>query len=300
MESIKERLVELLVQDDSKRDRSLQVNIGPSEIGGCSRRMWYRINKTEPTNLNTLRLAAIMGTAIHTLIESIFSGQEGFITEAEVSHEGVTGHIDLIDTNTNTIWDWKTTTKGSLAWFPSEQQKEQVQIYGYLANKNGMKVENVGLVAIARDGNENDILEHVEAYDEAKALNCLAKLKEVQELFEAPAPEKEVAFCEKYCQFFGECSGKVESEESEKIENLETIKLVQEYVELNATIKKLNGHLDFAKTALEGTRGITPDGILVKWSQVAGRSSVDEKAITEALGFVPKKQGNGYMRLTVK
>lgn len=300
MESIKEKLVQLLVQNDSERDRSTQVSIGPSEIGGCSRRIWYRINKIQPTNPNTLRLAAIMGTAIHTLIESIFAGQEGFLTETQVEHEGVTGHIDLIDTKTKTIWDWKTTTKGSLAWFPSSQQIEQVQIYGYLATKNGIAVENVGLVAIARDGNENDILEHVEPYDEEIALNCLAKLQKVQESFEPPAPEKEVSFCEKYCNYFGECTGKVEANESDPIENPETVQLVQEYVELSATIKRLNGHLDFAKTALEGTRGITADGISVKWSQVAGRNTVDEAAIVEAMGFVPKKQGNGYMRLTVK
>jgi hypothetical protein len=51
---------------------------------------------------------------------------------------------------------------------------------------------------------------------------------------------------------------------------------------------------------LDGTTGTTPSGITVKWSQVSGRQTTDEAEVLKLLGFVPKKQGAGYSRLTVK
>lgn len=300
MDSIKETLVKFLTEDDKGRSRSTQVNVGPSEIGGCARRLWYRINEVEPTNHDTLRLSAIMGTAIHTLIESVFADSCGYVTELEVEFDGIKGHIDLVDVNTNTIWDWKTTTKSGLGYFPSRQQIEQVQMYGYLANATGTQIERVGLVAIPRDGNENDIVEWSEPYDEEIALLAIARYQNIREQFVAPAPEKEASYCQKYCAYFGACEGIVEASNDKLIENLETIDLITSYKDLQELSKGIKSQLDFAKEALEGTTGVTPDGIVIKWSSVAGRQTIDEAAVVEALGFVPRKQGEGYSRLTIK
>jgi hypothetical protein len=298
--NMKETLVEKLTASDKERPRSLQTLVGPSEIGGCARRVWHRVNGTEVTNPDTLRLAAIMGTAIHSLIESVFAGDDRYRIETEVLVDDVTGHIDLIDTKTNTVWDWKTTTKKSLAYFPSEQQRDQVHLYGYLANANGIQVDTVGLVAIARDGNENDIVEHSEPYNEAIALNALAHYHSIREQFEPPAPEKDADFCANYCPFFGACTGIVNGKSGEPIENPEIASLAKEYKELQGQVKQIDSQLDFIKEQLEGTQGITSNGITIKWSQVAGRQSTDEAEVEKLLGFVPKKQGNGYLRLTVK
>jgi CRISPR/Cas system-associated exonuclease Cas4 (RecB family) len=300
MDSIKETLVKFLTDDDKGRSRSTQVNVGPSEIGGCARRLWYRINEVEPTNHDTLRLSAIMGTAIHTLIESVFADRDDFLTETEVEWDGIKGHIDLIDTSTSTIWDWKTTTKSGLGYFPSKQQIEQVQIYGYLATQNDYPIETVGLVAIPRDGNENDIVEWSAPYDEQVALAAIERYLDIRADFVPPPPEKEASFCQKYCPFFGTCEGIVEASNDKLIENLETIELITSYKDLQELSKGIKAQLDFAKEALEGTTGVTPDGTIIKWSSVAGRQTIDEAAVAEALGFVPKKQGEGYSRLTIK
>lgn len=300
MNSIKDTLIERLNQQDGQRDRSTQVNVGPSEIGGCATKLWHKVNGTEPTNPNTLRLSAIMGTAIHTLIESVFADTCGYLTEVEVEHDGITGHIDLIDVDNQTIWDWKTTTKNSLGFFPSTQQREQVQIYGYLANANGLEIERVGLVAICRDGNENDIVEYVEDYNEAFALNAIQRYLDIREQYEPPAPEKSVDFCEKYCHYFGACTGITSPSADNEITNPEIIELVKQYKDLNSLAKTVKDNADFAKMALEGVQGITPDGTVIKWSSVSGRTSIDEEAVEKALGYVPKKQGNPTQRLTVK
>jgi PD-(D/E)XK nuclease superfamily len=300
MHSIKDTLVERLSQQDGQRDRSTQVNVGPSEIGGCATKLWHKVNGTEPTNPNTLRLSAIMGTAIHTLIESVFASDEAYLTEATVESDGITGHIDLVDLANKTIWDWKTTTKNSLGFFPSTQQREQVQIYGFLANANGIDVEQVGLVAICRDGNESDIVEHVEAYSEPMAWNAINRYLDIREQYEPPAPEKSVDFCEKYCHYFGACTGITSPSTANEITNPEVIELVKQYKDLNSQAKTVKESADFAKMALDGVQGITPDGTIVKWSSVSGRTSIDEEAVQEALGYVPKKQGSPTQRLTVK
>lgn len=299
MTTIKNVLIEKLSQRDALRDRSKQVNIGPSEIGGCATRLWHKINGTEQTNFDTLKLSAIMGTAIHTAIEAVFTG-EGYETEVELEHNGILGHVDLIDTTNNVIWDWKTTTKGSLAWFPSYQQREQVQIYGYLANANGYEIKQVGLVAIARDGNEEDIVEYVEDYNERVALNALARLDLIAQEYDAPAPEKEPSFCAKYCNYFGACTGKVDSSVNEIIENEEIISLIKQYKDLSDLNKSLDKQLSAAKEALVGTTGTTPDGTEIKWTSVAGRQTIDEQAVLSELGYVPKKQGSGYDRLSIR
>lgn len=298
--SIKATLIDKLTASDKERPRSLQTLVGPSEIGGCATRVWHRVNGTTPTNPDTLRLAAIMGTAIHSMIEDVFANDDRYLIETEVLIDEVTGHIDLIDTETNTVWDWKTTTKNSLPYFPSEQQRGQVQLYGYLANQNGIKVENVGLVAIARDGNENDIKEHVEPYNEAMALDLLDRYQSIREQFDPPAPEKDQAFCANYCPFFGACEGIPAPSASQVIDNLEIAAWAKEYKELQSASKQIDGQLDYIKQQLEGTQGVTADGTVIKWASVSGRQTIDEAAVQDALGFVPKKQGAGYTRLTVK
>ena len=50
------------------------------------------------------------------------------------------------------VIDWKTSKVRNLSYFPSTQQRWQVQTYGYLLAKNGHDVKRVSLVAIARDG----------------------------------------------------------------------------------------------------------------------------------------------------
>ena len=104
----KELLLTALRSADAKKSRSTQVQIGPSEIGGCRRRVWYRLNEQPETNDNQLKLAAIMGTAIHTEIEKALAGNDKLMIEAEVEYDGMKAHIDLYVPGTGDVIDWKT------------------------------------------------------------------------------------------------------------------------------------------------------------------------------------------------
>jgi hypothetical protein len=308
--TIANELIKAVTASSKGSSRSLQKQVGPSEIGGCRKKTWLKINGYQSTNPNTLRLSAIMGTAIHTYIQEAFERQDPFkeryILEGEFEYEGLMGHVDMYDKENCEVVDWKTVKKTNLTYFPSKQQRMQVQLYGYLLTKNGTEVKTVTLVAIPRDGDERDIVYHSEPYDESVALAGLAWLKEVQEMTEAPAPEKDAFFCQHYCNFYDKtgtagCTGKGKAEaEGEIITDHQVSLFAQHYLQINEQIADLEKEKDGIKAALEGVSGVTEDGIKIVWSEVAGRKTVDEAKVRELLGDVPVKYGKPFNKLTVK
>jgi hypothetical protein len=192
--------------NDKGSARNVQKAIGPSEIGGCSRKTWHRLQGTPKTNLNTLSMSAWMGTAIHKHIErkllSLDPFHERYLLEVEVEHDGLRGHVDVYDKESCEVVDWKTTTKKNLSSFPSDQYWQQVQLYGWLLTNNGYAVETVTLVGIPRDGNELNVVFASQPYDESAALAGLEWLRQVQESVDPPEPEKHARFCRDYCGFY--------------------------------------------------------------------------------------------------
>ena len=99
MSDPKELLLEVLRTKDAGRARSKQTQVGPSELGGCRRKVWYRLNGRDATNNNELKLAAIMGTAIHSEIEKAITAIDPkntkYWVETEVEYGEMKAHIDL-------------------------------------------------------------------------------------------------------------------------------------------------------------------------------------------------------------
>ena len=297
----KQTLVDALVKADSARPRSLQTAIGVSQLGGCRRQVWHKSRGDAETN-TTLRLPAIMGTAIHSAIEMALNIPGAFI-EHRVEIDGLPpATIDFFDPNAGEVVDWKTITLKNVGYFVTQQKRWQVQTYGYLMEKAGYEVNTVTLVGIPRDGTENDIVVHSEPYDRAVAEQALAWLADVVAREEAPAPERDaISFCAKYCAFYGSaCAGIGKDVTGEAIvdETVETA--ARRYKEITVQIKDLETEKDGVKAALEGVSGITLDGIKVKWVEVAGRQSPDTEEIKKLLGEVPTKQGAPSLRLDVK
>jgi RecB family exonuclease len=168
------------------------------------------MNITQAPKVNqTEKLAAIMGTFIHAGIAEAIKREDpfgdNFMIEQEFAIEGLRGHIDLYIKDRKQVVDWKTTKAKSLRYFPSEQQRMQVQMYGYLLTQNGYEVEKVSLVALARDGGFNDVREHTEDYDPEMAqagLKWIEGIKQAAEKNEVPAPEKDVYFCRSFCSYY--------------------------------------------------------------------------------------------------
>ena len=312
MTDVKELLLSVLHEKDASKSRSKQKQVGPSEIGGCRRKVWYKLNDQPETNDNLSKLAAIMGTAIHAeiekAIESVDPNGEKYKVELEVEYSDIKAHIDLFVPETGDVIDWKTVKVRNLSYFPSMQQRWQVQVYGYLLAKNGYAVNRVSLCAIARDGDERDVKVHTEDYDESIALEALGWLAAVKEAAEPPAPEKDSSFCQNYCQFY-DASGQMGCVGLKKertpvsnvlIEDADIDKNALLYLQLAGKIKELEKEQDSLKASFEGVMGTTNSGIELSWTTVKGRESVDSDEVEKLLGFVPKKVGAESQRLTVK
>lgn len=312
IEDPKELLLHVLHSKDASRDRSTQTEVGPSEIGGCRRKVWYRLNAQPATNENQSKLAAIMGTAIHAAIEEAIGaidpeGKE-YLVETEVAFGGMKAHVDLFVPSTGAVIDWKTSKVKNMSYFPSNQQRWQVQIYGYLLSKNGYEVKTVNLVAIARDGNEKDVKVHTEPYDETMALAALSWLENVKASKELPAPEKDASFCKDYCQYYDAseemgCGGLKKERivlSEVVIEDEEVDKHALHYLQLDSKIKELEKERDSFKASLEGSTGTTRSGVEISWTTVKGRETVDSKEVEKLLGFVPKTVGSESVRLNIK
>ena len=312
MTDAKELLLSVLHQKDASKSRSKQKQVGPSEIGGCRRKVWYRLNDQPETNENLSKLAAIMGTAIHAEIEksiaSVDPTGQKYMVETEVEYGDIKAHVDLFVPETGDVIDWKTVKVKNLSYFPSTQQRWQVQVYGYLLSKNGYKVNRVSLCAIARDGDERDVKVHTEDYDEAMALEALNWLEVVKATETAPEPEKDEFFCQSYCQFY-DASGQLGCVGLKKghtpvsdviIADVDVDKNALLYLQLAAQIKELETQQDSLKASFEGLLGVTNSGIEVSWTTVKGRETVDSTEVEKLLGFVPKKVGAESQRLSIK
>ena len=308
MEDIKKALIDALYEKENNRGRSKQKQVGPSELGGCRRKVWYKLNDQPATNGGELKLAAIMGTAIHTAIENALANNNNFILEATVEFNGMKAHIDLFIPETGDVVDWKTVKYKNLSYFPSQQQRWQVQVYGYLLDKSGKgKPKRVSLVAIPRDGDERDIKVHTEPYDESIALEALNWLEAIKEAEEAPAPEREESYCKFYCKYYdasGEvgCVGLKKGLTEADVPILDDSDLeikALEYVQIDRKIKELEAKKEGLRDIFSGIVGRTPSGLEIKWSTMQ-TSSVDKEAVMNALGYVPTKQGKESTRLSIK
>jgi CRISPR/Cas system-associated exonuclease Cas4 (RecB family) len=312
IEDPKELLLHVLHSKDASRDRSMQTEVGPSEIGSCKRKVWYRLNAQPHTNENQSKLAAIMGTAIHAAIEEAIGaidpdGKE-YLVETEVAYGDMKAHVDLFVPSTGAVIDWKTSKIKNLSYFPSKQQRWQVQVYGYLLSKNGYEVKTVNLVAIARDGAEKDVKVHTEPYDEAIALEAFAWLEAVKASTTLPEPEKDQSFCKDYCQYYDAtevmgCGGLKKERivlSEVVIEDVEIDKHALHYLQLDGKIKELEKERDSLKESLVGATGTTASGIEISWTTVKGRETVDSKEVEKLLGFVPKVVGAESTRLNIK
>jgi len=212
-------LTTALNQADGQKDRSLQVELGASSVGGCRTQAWHILNQTPKTNHDTEKLSAIIGSAMHTTIYEALKAYDvfadDFILEEGFSDEYFKGHCDFYSRKSETVYDWKTVTMAKIAkgGLPTKQQKMQVNIYASLISQH-YPVKRVGLVFIPRDGKMSDIVCWEDDYNLALVEEARSWVAEVKAMDTPPPPERSARFfCAEYCSYYDEsgfagCSGK--------------------------------------------------------------------------------------------
>lgn len=181
---------QLLLAWDQRRARSRQTEIGMSEIGGCRRRVGYRLAGAEPTN-SSGSVQAVMGTAIHSAVENVYREMQAAgilpaddLVEHEVRFAGILGHLDRYDSVRGRAHDTKSTTQRRLDHIklhgPDQQHLWQIHLYGAALIQSGRPVREVVIDYIARD--TGDDYQVVAKFDPQHVRDALAWLENVRAL----------------------------------------------------------------------------------------------------------------------
>jgi hypothetical protein len=216
-----------IVAFDATRDRSVQVRLGPSELGTpCRRQIAGKLAGVPQRVESKPPWAPLCGTAVHSLMEDVLRfendqlGRERWIIEQNLTIAGgddgirhvsdtwegepLTGHGDAYDQDIDTVVDWKytgTTARQQAArrTIPAAKRiGSEYRVQGHLYGKGhanaGRPVKWVRVVFLARSHDYDQGVEWTERYrpDVAQwALNRYADIqREVAALELAARPER--------------------------------------------------------------------------------------------------------------
>lgn len=200
-------LIQLISSRILNDPRSLQVSIGPSEIGHvCDRRIGYKLlnhpeNPGRPPNWK-----ATVGSAIHTWMETMLdddnlnyadrtgSGEERWyieekVTVGQINGTDKAGSCDVYDRVTGTVIDWKTCGPGMLTKYkkngPGPGYRAQAHLYGRGWQNKGLPVRAVMIISLPRNGELRDAHIWSEPYNEQIALDALSRATGIDMVIQA-------------------------------------------------------------------------------------------------------------------
>ena len=111
------------------------------------------------------RIWILLGQSVHTILERANAGKENTLVEermyAEVSGWRISGQTDSISLDDNTLKDYKVTSAWTVMNALKDEKPEWVQqlnCYGWLAKQAGKTIDQLNIIAIARDWNKNQYL----------------------------------------------------------------------------------------------------------------------------------------------
>lgn len=187
---------------DSNSARSLQVDLGPSEIGAdCPRQLAYKLSGAPEVNDSADYWFAVMGTAVHAWladslnryqIEVLGRGPDNprFLIEQRVLAVGkdyaTPGHTDVYDLDNHRVVDWKLVGKSSLDAAVSGNIKPQYRVqahtYGLGWSQLGYPVREVCNIYLPRSNFLRNTHIWVEPFDPQIALDALDRLARIDRL----------------------------------------------------------------------------------------------------------------------
>lgn len=188
---------------DASRPRSLQKNLGPSELGTpCQRQIAMKLAGVPRQPASGLPWAPMQGTAVHGLMEEALRlhnkqlGRTRWVIEEKLQiDDEVTGHGDAFDNDTFTVVDWKHTGTTTLRevrrktvanhLLVKPEYRVQAHLYGLGHQRAGRTVRWVRLVFLARSHDYNDSAEWTEAFDPEIAYQALFRYYGIQDLIKA-------------------------------------------------------------------------------------------------------------------
>jgi hypothetical protein len=191
--AIRDEFLTILCWAEANRGRSLQVHLGPSELGTeCDRQLAYRIMGSTGPNLDMADpWYAFVGSAIHSRMqESVERYQEAHpyalrwaIEQYIQADPLISGHADY--NRDQILLDVKSAGKTVMTEVKrSIPHKYRVQgnTYAKGLRDTGRDIRYIVFVFVPRDGKLRDMVVWAEPYDEALALASIARPYRIRDL----------------------------------------------------------------------------------------------------------------------
>lgn len=200
--SIADQCFDIMIEEMVNQPRSLQKRIGPSEMGiPCSRTILHKLARSEEPPRGPAWKPQV-GTALHDQQERWFTKAaakgaseenrwlcEQSVVVGQISGEDHAGSTDLFDGWGHAVGDWKFVGPSRLKHYrakgPSAQYRTQAHLYGRGWALEGWQVDLVMIFFIPRDGELSDSYVWSEPYNEAVALDALARMNQLDGLLKA-------------------------------------------------------------------------------------------------------------------
>ena len=190
---LEQRIARIIRNSDSNKPRSLQVNIGPSEVGEpCLRKLAYKLIQVEKVNTFSDPWPAISGTAIHAYLAEMFgeTDEGDWLVEHRVTaRPGLSGTVDLFDIKNGIVIDHKcvgaTSMKARKLDGPTHQQLVQLHIYAYGLEQQHHEVKQVALAFYPLGGMLSGLHVWVGDYDRQIALDAMSRMDDLITLLTA-------------------------------------------------------------------------------------------------------------------
>jgi hypothetical protein len=287
--TLSDDILAAMARREKERPRSVQVQLGPSELGSCReyvRNVLAGSPRQEDPGWPT---AAVMGTLIGDYMEETAEKYLGAMTQVAITTQLpngllVAGHADMIFQDRNVLADCKSKDGFSTiaSEGPSLENFIQVSIYTLGCVQNGYLEEGAEavLVYVDRSGENQTLRERVVTWEEIQNYVdiCVDRLNEVLEAQEhidggevewaRTLRDKTPPFCYSergMCPFRDLCWEGSEWVPDEKITDPETIQTVARYVAARQKESDAKGERAWNKEKLRGVSGMTPDGYSVTW-----------------------------------
>lgn len=222
-----QELRKVITEQGNNSARSLQVHLGPSELGEpCDRQVAAKLAGRPSTNNVADPWASIVGTALHMWLEIAFTADNErtalrWLTERRVTpHPDHPGTADLYDARWQAVVDWKNLGDTSMAKVkaadgPPRKYVVQLLLYGRGYRNLGMPVSRVVLAALPRTKStmdsmyvwerpytpaDDELLEEVFAQTTARKIYAQAIRSGAINWMDVPAtPSDESCY---FCSFF--------------------------------------------------------------------------------------------------
>lgn len=224
---LRSEIIHNIREYEASRPRSLQLAVGPSQVGTpCARELAYQVAKVDIARNIHDPWPSIVGTATHAWLadameyanaEALKRGapQPWHIERKVDVGLGLKGSCDAFHEPKKTVIDWKilgeTQHRKYVSEGPSDGYRVQAHCYGLGYVRAGFQVERVAIGFFGRAKKLSDLYVWSEPFDMAVALRALKRLQTVQQLIGAGVePQRIPATPGGQCYF---CSWKGKAED---------------------------------------------------------------------------------------